>query len=43
MKMEKLFKKIMLSEKEYEYLTKGIVGGGGIATFIGLMFQEVIL
>lgn len=42
MKMEKLFKNILLSEKDYEYLTKGIASGVGIGTFIGLLFGEVI-
>ena len=42
MKMEKLFKNILLSEKDYEYLTKGIASGVGIGTLIGVLCGEVI-
>lgn len=42
MKMEKLFKKVLLSDKDYEYLTKVIAMGVGIGILIGLLFDDVI-
>lgn len=35
-------KKIILSDKEYEYLTKGIVGGICLGIIIGLIIGDVI-
>lgn len=40
--MEKLFKKVLLSDKDYEYLAKGIAMGGGMGILIGLLFDDVI-
>lgn len=39
MKIEKLFKKVLLSDKDYEYLTKGIAMGVGIGILIGLLLM----
>ena len=39
MKIEKLFKKVLLSDKDYEYLTKGIAIGVGIGILIGLLLM----
>ena len=35
--------KIVLSDKEYEYLTKGIAGGAGIGILVGLFIENVPL
>ena len=32
----------MLSDKDYEYLTKGIASGVGIGTIIGMLLQDII-
>ena len=36
-------KNLILSEKEYEYLTKGIASGVGIGTIIGAIIGNVTL
>ena len=36
-----MVEKIMLSDKDYEYLTKGIASGVGIGTIIGMLKQAV--
>ena len=38
-----MIEKIILSDQDYEYLTKGIAGGVGIGTLIGLLLENVIL
>ena len=38
-----MIEKIILSDKEYEYLTKVIALGVGIGTLIGLLLENVIL
>ena len=38
-----MVEKIMLSDKDYEYLTKGIASGVGIGTIIGMLLQDIIL
>ena len=34
--------KFMLSEEDYEYLTKGIAIGVGIGIFVGAFFENII-
>lgn len=41
--MKKLLDKIILSEKEYEYLTKGIAIGVGLGIVIGTILDEIVL
>lgn len=41
--MIKIFEKIMLSDKDYEYLTKGIALGVGIGVVIGAIIGNVVL
>lgn len=41
--MKKFWEKIILSEKDYEYLTKGIAAGVGLGIIIGIIFEEIIL
>lgn len=41
--MNKLLEKMILSEKDYEYLTKGIAFGVGIGTIIGIIVENIIL
>ncbi|WP_195989170.1 hypothetical protein [Clostridium sp. D53t1_180928_C8] len=36
-----MFKKLMLSEKDYEYLTKGIAFGVGIGVIVGIIFNDI--
>lgn len=36
-----MFKKLMLSEKDYEYLTKGIALGVGIGVIVGIIFNDI--
>ena len=38
-----MIEKIILSEQDYEYLTKGIAIGVGIGTLVGLLLENVIL
>ena len=38
-----MIEKIILSDKDYEYLTKGIAIGVGIGTLVGLLLENVIL
>ena len=38
-----MIEKIILSEQDYEYLTKGIAIGFGIGTLVGLLLENVIL
>lgn len=38
-----MVEKMMLSDKDYEYLTKGIAAGVGIGTIIGMLLQDIIL
>ena len=38
-----MIEKIILSDQDYEYLTKGIASGIGIGTLIGLLLENVIL
>lgn len=35
--------KLVLSDKDYEYLTKGIAGGVGIGTLVGVVFGNITL
>ncbi len=37
-----MIEKIILSDQDYEYLTKGIAGGVGIGTLLGLLLENVI-
>lgn len=41
--MRKLPEKMILSDKDYEYLTKGIAMGVGIGVGVGLIFGEITL
>lgn len=38
-----MIEKIILSDQDYEYLTKGIASGVGIGTIVGLLLGNVIL
>ncbi len=38
-----MIEKIILSDQDYEYLTKGIASGIGIGTLVGLLLENVIL
>ncbi|MEN8079326.1 hypothetical protein ABFP60_20425 [Clostridioides difficile] len=38
-----MVEKIILSDKDYEYLTKGIASGVGIGTLIGLLLEDIVL
>lgn len=38
-----MLEKVILSEQEYEYLTKGLALGVGIGTLIGLILENTIL
>lgn len=38
-----MWRKLVLSEKDYEYLAKGIASGVGIGTIIGAIAGDVIL
>ena len=38
-----MVEKIMLSDKDYEYLTTGIASGVVIGTIIGMLLQDIIL
>ena len=38
-----MIEKIILSDEDYEYLTKGIAIGVGIGTLVGLLLENVIL
>lgn len=38
-----MWKKLILSEKDYEYLTKGLALGVGIGTIIGALLENVLL
>ncbi len=38
-----MWRKLVLSEKDYEYLAKGIASGVGIGTTIGAIAGDVIL
>ena len=38
-----MIEKIILSDQDYEYLTKGIAIGVGIGTLVGLLLENVIL
>lgn len=35
--------KIILSDEEYEYLTRGIASGVGIGTIVGLLLENIVL
>ena len=35
--------KIILSDKDYEYLTRGIASGVGIGTVVGLILENIVL
>ena len=37
-----MIEKIILSDEDYEYLTKGIAIGVGIGTLVGLLLENVI-
>ena len=39
----KNMEKLLLSEKEYEYISKGIANGVGIGILIGLLLGDIIL
>lgn len=39
----KILDKLMLSEEDYEYLTKGIAIGVGAGIFIGAITEQIIL
>lgn len=41
--MKNLLDKIILSEKGYEYLAKGIAIGVGLGTIIGVILDEIVL
>lgn len=38
-----MLNKLMLSDKDYEYLTKGIAMGVGLGMLVGVMVDEIIL
>ena len=38
-----MVEKIMLSDKEYEYLTKGIAIGIGIGIVSGMVLEDIVL
>lgn len=38
-----MVEKIILSDKDYEYLTKGIASGVGIGTLSGLLLEDIVL
>lgn len=37
-----MLEKLILSDKDYEYLTKGIAMGVGIGTLIGMILKNII-
>ena len=37
-----MWKKLILSEKDYEYLTKGLAGGVGIGIIIGAIAENLL-
>lgn len=41
--MNRLLEKMILSEGDYEYLTKGIAFGVGIGIIIGIIAENIIL
>lgn len=41
--MKKFLEKMILSEKDYEYLTKGIAAGVGLGIIIGVIDENIIL
>lgn len=41
--MVKILEKMILSDKDYEYLTKGIAIGIGIGTLVGIVIENVTL
>ncbi|WP_195987684.1 hypothetical protein [Clostridium sp. D53t1_180928_C8] len=41
--MRKLWENIILSENDYEYLTKGIAFGVGIGIIVGAICENIIL
>ena len=41
--MNRLFERILLSERDYEYLTKGIAAGVGLGIIIGVIAEDIIL
>ena len=38
-----MWKKLILSEKDYEYLTKGLAAGVGLGIIIGSMAENILL
>lgn len=38
-----MWKKLILSEKDYEYLTKGLALGVGLGTILGALLENVLL
>ena len=38
-----MLEKFMLSDKDYEYLTKGIACGVGLGTILGIIIDDIIL
>ncbi|WP_195999473.1 hypothetical protein [Clostridium sp. 1001271B_151109_B4] len=38
-----MWKKLILSEKDYEYLTKGLTAGVGLGIIIGSIAENIIL
>ncbi|MEN8076372.1 hypothetical protein ABFP60_05370 [Clostridioides difficile] len=38
-----MWKKLILSEKDYEYLTKGLALGVGVGIIIGALLENVLL
>lgn len=38
-----MWKKLILSEKDYEYLTKGLALGVGVGIIIGALVENVLL
>lgn len=41
--MKRFLEKMLLSERDYKYLTKGIAAGGGLGIIIGVIAEDIIL
>ena len=41
--MNRLFEWVLLSERDYEYLTKGIAAGVGLGVSVGVIAEDIIL
>lgn len=40
--VKEVLKKLILSEKDYEYLTKGLASGVGLGIIIGALVEDIL-